>query len=137
MSEFVVLDASVALSWVLPDEHNDTTQSLKQYAVEDPQVRLVVPPIFWPEIANVLAVAVQRSRIAEDWAKAALATLTAFDITEYKIDPLDSLLAAVTDRLSAYDAQYVVLAQETAGILWTVDERLAQAVRDRGIAVAP
>ena len=138
MSELIVLDTSVAVSWVLPDEQGGKTQSLKRNAVEDEKVQLIVPPIFWPELANVLAVAVQRSRISIDWAKAALGALIAFDIAEYTIGPLNNLLAAISDRLSAYHAQYVVLvAQQTAGILWTLDQRLAKAARDRGIAVAP
>jgi predicted nucleic acid-binding protein len=135
--KLIVLDTSVAVSWVLPDEQGDTTQSLKRNAVEDAQIQLIVPPIFWPELANVLAVAVQRSWVSTDWAKAALGALVAFDIAEYKIEPLNNLLAAISDRLSAYDAQYVVLAQQTAGILWTLDQRLAKAARDRGIPVAP
>ena len=96
-----------------------------------------MPPIFWSEVANVLAVAVQRSRISTDWAKAALGALVAFDIAEYKIEPVNNLLAAISDRLSAYDAQYVVLAQQTAGMLWTLDQRLANAARQRGIPIAP
>jgi predicted nucleic acid-binding protein len=137
MSELVVLDTSVAMSWVLPDEHANATQSLKRNAVEDPQLQLMVPPIFWSEVTNVLAVAVQQSRVSIEWAKAALGALLTFDIAEYNVEPFNNLLAAVSDRLSAYDAQYVVLAQQTAGTLWTLDQRLAAAARGRGISVAP
>lgn len=136
MSQVVVLDTSVAMSWVLPDELSDVTKSLKSHA-ESPGVNLVVPPIFWPEVENVLVMAVRRFRIDAEWAEAALDALIAFDITEYDVAPAQVLRGALADHLSAYDTQYLALARETSGSLWTVDQRLAQSARVRGIRVEP
>jgi predicted nucleic acid-binding protein len=65
MSEIVVVDASVALSWLLPGEETNKTLLLRDYAVANSDIKLLVPPIFWYEVANVLWVAVKKERIAQ------------------------------------------------------------------------
>ena len=137
MTPIYVLDASVALCWVLPDEFNADALKLRGDAMDQPEPHLIVPPIFWSEIANVLAVAVQRARIDSSLAEAALNALRAFGVEEYAVDPLASLATAISDHLGAYDAQYLVLAQEMQASLWTLDARLAQATRQHGITVDP
>lgn len=137
MNPQVVLDTSVAMSWVLPDEHQEATLRLRERTIDDPTIRLLVPPIFWSEVTNVLAMAVRRSRITPSFAKQALAALQDFGIDEYQVRPLDSLILAIRTQLSAYDAQYLALAQDTAAPLWTLDNRLQQAAKPQGIAIEP
>ena len=72
-----VLDSSVALAWVLPDEGNSYADELLERLIAD---GAVVPPI-WPlEIGNVLLVALRRGRIRQEEFEAtsvsASATLT-------------------------------------------------------------
>ncbi len=54
-----------------------------------------------------------------------------FGIDEYQVRPQDSLSLAVTMQMSAYDAQYLVLAQDTSAPLWALDKRLQQLTVDR------
>ncbi len=54
MNTQVVLDTSVTISWMLPDEDQDAALHLRARAIEDSTLRLLVPPIFWSEITNVL-----------------------------------------------------------------------------------
>ena len=55
-----VLDSSVALAWVLPDESNPTLDSLFDTLASDVAL---VPPV-WPlEIGNVLLGAVKQGRL--------------------------------------------------------------------------
>ncbi|MHB1842617.1 MAG: type II toxin-antitoxin system VapC family toxin [Sulfobacillus sp.] len=56
-----VLDASVALAWVLPGERSVPALRLRDLAVKDGH-RLLCPPISWYEIANALRVASRRDR---------------------------------------------------------------------------
>lgn len=74
---------------------------------------------------------------AGDWALAARDALAAFHIVEYAVEPRDSLTTAIEAGLTAYDAQYLVLAIDTGGLLWTLGQRLGTAGRQRGITVAP
>ncbi|MCL4541903.1 MAG: type II toxin-antitoxin system VapC family toxin [Chloroflexi bacterium] len=137
MTQTYVLDASVALSWLLPDESNAAALALRTIAVDQPDTQLAVPPIFWPEVVNVLTLAVQRDRVDQAAAGAALKALQAFGIEEYTVDLLADLTVAVAERMSAYDAQYLVLAQDLSASVWTLDTRLGQVARQRGIPVAP
>jgi predicted nucleic acid-binding protein len=45
-----VVDASVALAWLLPGEATDVALALRQKAVDRPALALLVPPLFWYEI---------------------------------------------------------------------------------------
>ena len=60
----VVIDASIALSWVLPGEKASPSLTLRDKLVDSPETgRLLVPPNYWYEVANTLWVAVRRERI--------------------------------------------------------------------------
>jgi len=55
-----ILDSSVALAWILPDETNPTLDHLCDRLTDD---IALVPPV-WPlEVGNVLLVAVKRGRL--------------------------------------------------------------------------
>jgi hypothetical protein len=58
-----VLDASVALAWVLPDEGNDYADALVDRLIVE---GAVVPPIWTLEVGNVLLVALRRAHIARE-----------------------------------------------------------------------
>ena len=137
MNTQVVLDTSVAISWVLPDEDKDATLYLRTRTIEDSTLRILVPPIFWSEITNVLTMAIRRSRITQPFAEQALDALQNFGIDEYQVRPQDSLSLAVTTQMSAYDAQYLVLAQDTSAPLWTLDKRLQHVAKLQRLTVEP
>ena len=55
-----VLDCSVALSWLLPDERGTTTDAL----FDELQRTTAVAPAIWPyEVANALLVVQRRARV--------------------------------------------------------------------------
>jgi predicted nucleic acid-binding protein len=60
-----VLDCSVTMAWVFPDEASESTDALRESLLT---YRAVVP-VLWPvEVANVLLVATRRGRVTEnDW----------------------------------------------------------------------
>ncbi len=137
MNPQVVLDTSIAMSWVLPDEHQKAALRLREQAIEKVAMHLLVPPIFWSEVTNVLTMSVRRSRITQSFAKEALDALQHFGIAEYQVRPQESLILAMRIQLSAYDAQYLVLAKNTVAPLWTLDNRLQQAAKQQGIRIEP
>ena len=129
----VVVDASVALSWVLPGEDDQRVVELRDRAVHQPGMTLLVPPIFWYEVANALWVAVHRQRIPSDVAEEALGVLLDFLFEEWDLDATDCLCTALRQDVCAYDAAYLQVAVDTGSALWTTDRRLAMAGEQLGI----
>jgi predicted nucleic acid-binding protein len=123
-----VLDASVALAWVLPDEGNPYADELLERLIAD---GAMVPPI-WPlEIGNVLLVALRRGRIEQEELHSTVEWLAQLPI-EVDIEATDYALAGVVLLaaqlgLTTYDAAYLDLAQRRNLPLATLDKRLRAA----------
>jgi predicted nucleic acid-binding protein len=107
----LVLDASVVLKWFAPGAEPGATEAgrLRSH-YEDGRLAVVVPSLIFREILNVAG-----RRWA--WEEEELAELAAalddlgFDITEPE---LSSVAAWVARGLTAYDAAYVALAEQSA-----------------------
>lgn len=131
-----VLDCSVAMSWVFPDEGTEDTDGLRESLVDG---RAFVPALWPVEVANVLLVATRRRRIERaEWPRITR-NLGALPIV---IDPVatsriwDEVLdVAQTHQLSAYDATYLELAIRMQLPLATLDRELAAAGRAAGVEV--
>jgi predicted nucleic acid-binding protein len=123
-----VLDSSVALAWVLPDEGNSYVDELRERLIAQ---GAVVPPI-WPlEVGNVLLVALRRGRIRQEEFETMVERLARLPI-EIDIEATDHALAGVLLLagqlgLSTYDAAYLDLAQRRSLPLATLDNRLRNA----------
>ena len=129
-----VLDCSVALAWLFPDEATDVTDRLRGSLAEG---RAFVPAL-WPiEVANVLLVATRRGRVdSEEWEQL-YANLEALPI---EIDPVSpsrvwgkTLQLANAHRLSVDDAMYLELALRMRLPLATLDRALGEAARTEGL----
>ena len=129
-----VLDCSVTMAWVFPDEATEATNQLRDSLVES---RAFVPSLWPVEVGNVLLVATRRNRIrADDW-REIRASLEALPI---EIDPVTtsrawgaSLELARTHQLSVYDAMYLELAMRLQLPLATLDRALRGAARTAGV----
>ncbi|MGS1118026.1 type II toxin-antitoxin system VapC family toxin [Castellaniella sp. UC4442_H9] len=107
----LVLDCSVALAWLLPDEHEIPAQKVLDRIVVS---RAWVPDLWRLEVANSLQVAVRRGRIDAAFRDASLADLSLLNI---QVDPdtssfawSDTLHLAEAHGLTLYDAAYLELA---------------------------
>ncbi len=133
----VVVDASVALAWVLPAEDTDQALALRNIALEDLQVTLIVPPNFWYEVANVLWVAVRRQRLNRHDALKAMRLLIDFECMVWKANLENCLKLSIEHDLAVYDTAYLDLAMEKQAALWTMDQALKRAAVKAGIKVLP
>ncbi len=133
----VVVDASVALSWILPGEGAVLCLSLRDSAAANPEIRLFVPPNFWYEVANTLWVAVRRERLTQATATAALDTLIEFQFTVWPVEPAVCLALSFQQGLAVYDSAYLSLALKQDLTLWTLDKALAKAAGQLNVAVEP
>lgn len=130
MNNAVVVDASVALKWVLFEEFNDQARALYEAALHAHRP-LLVPPHFFSEVTSALY---QRTRtreparhLSEDEAHEALTRFSRFHVQTAEPENLygRAFLFARDHRLpSLYDSIYVVLAQMMEVELWTADQRL-------------
>jgi predicted nucleic acid-binding protein len=133
-----VLDCSVTLSWLLPDERGAATDAL----VDELERTTAVAPAIWPyEVANALLVAQRRARIGDDDLLRVRRALAALPI-EVEAVARDHVLSVVSElgrrlEITSYDAAYVELAARRRLPLATLDARLRKACAALKIEVIP
>ena len=129
-----VLDCSVTLAWLFPDEATEVTDHLRDSLIEG----RAFAPALWPiEVANVLLIATRRGRVDPDEWEQIYANLEALPI---EIDPVSTsrvwgtaLQLANAHRLSVDDAMYLELALRMRLPLATLDRALSEAARTEGL----
>ena len=128
----VVVDASVAVKWTLPEflePLTDRADDLFQQYLRG-QIDLVVPDLFWSELANFLWKSVRQKKIPGTRAEDALKTIIARNIKTVSSREVlsEALSIAIQFDRTAYDSIYVALAVALNTHLITADERLANAL---------
>jgi len=133
----LVVDASVALAWALPDESSAYADAV--LAVVE-QEGLRVPDLWAREIANGLVVAYRRRRITPADEEAFLKALShlRIEVEEASVALTvirDGAAAAMRYGLTAYDAAYVGLASREGLSLATLDKAMRNAAEEFGVVV--
>ena len=129
-----VLDASMALSFVLADEFTaESERALSTIAAEG----ALVPALWEFEVLNGLRSAERRGRISEAAITNALQGLSGLRIETHRqsVDRPQVLAIATRLDLSVYDASYAWVAMQTNLPLATLDSRLGKAAASAGIAL--
>lgn len=131
----LVVDASVAFKWLIPDSAEDDVPAAKALLVEhmEGRAKLIVPPLLYYEVGNILLFG--RSRPPLEQAIDALTDL--FSIPLEVVPPAlistqATLRLASVRGFSYYDATYVTLAEMFDCPLITADGRLARRARATG-----
>lgn len=128
-----VLDASVALSFVLPGEVPPSSVSERLLAGES----VTVPGVFPHEAVNGVLVAHRRERLDAPGVQRALAFIEPFEVEVVAPRSLMEIYGLATRwSLNAYDAAYLAVAIARGIDLATLDERLAAAARSAGVNLA-
>ncbi|HUZ72352.1 MAG TPA: type II toxin-antitoxin system VapC family toxin [Stellaceae bacterium] len=136
----LVIDASIAVKWVVEEEGTPQALALRQ------QAKLIAPELLGAECANILWKKVQRDELSKEEALLAARLLQAAEI---ELLPTRSLLEAAT-RIAieldhpAYDCFYLALAVENDCRFVTADQRFLRKIgeghrsrfRDKVIALA-
>ena len=124
-----VLDASVALKWVLPEDDSD-----KAIRVRDEFARglreLIAPDVFPVEVAHTLAKTERRRLILPGEGAKKLADVSSFMPDLHSYLPLlpRAFDIASAARIGVYDCLYVALAEREGCQLLTSDQRLLNAL---------
>jgi predicted nucleic acid-binding protein len=129
----VVVDASMALKWIVMEPHTPEARALlARWTGEGRSV--LAPSLISSEIANALYKRVRRAEFAVGEAVQFMSTFLLIGINFVA----DSAIAARALELAAqfgskavYDAHYLALAERETCELWTADEWLWNAVKDR------
>jgi predicted nucleic acid-binding protein len=132
----LVVDASIALSWALPDESSVYAEAVLAVAERD-GVR--VHDLWAREVANGLAIAYRRERLTSDDERVFLAALSRLNIGVERAPSAinaihDGAAAAMRYGLTAYDAAYVDLAAREGLRLATLDAAMRKAAQESQVA---
>jgi predicted nucleic acid-binding protein len=131
----VVVDASVAVKWFLPESGEGlVSQALALLDAYDKQeVRFVVPDLFYVETASAIWKAVRAGRVPRAFGDQALVLLIQREFPTFpSLKLLDTAFQIAADRgRTVHDSLYVALAVQTKSQLITADERLANALAAR------
>jgi predicted nucleic acid-binding protein len=129
----IVVDASVAGAWFLPDEHNDATDRLMVGLRSKPGF---VPSLFWFETRNLFLMAERRGRLKAGDAALSMTQLRSLPLQDQGTAGDHVVLALATRHaLSGYDASYLALSVQLALPLATTDRKLADAGRAENIII--
>lgn len=126
----VVVDASVALKWVLQEE--DTEDALRLWdRWQDVSERVCAPPVFRGEVTNALHQATRRGLIDPIDAADALGLLIPIVAIEEPEGLYDRALALAGQLSlgSTYDSLYIAVAESQGCDLWTADRRFVRSLR--------
>jgi predicted nucleic acid-binding protein len=136
----LVIDASIAVKWVVEEEGTAAALSLRKRA------RLIAPDLLISECANILWKKVRRRELSKDEAILAARLLQAADIELAPTRPLLEAAALIAIDLDhpAHDCVYVALAAANDCRFVTADQRLLRKVaqarggafRDRVISLS-
>jgi len=127
-----VIDASVGVKWLNAFKHEPLVDKARWCLDQRNAGRLslLVPDLFWAEVANVLWKASRHGLCRQDEAAAALSGLEALELPSVasRILADSAMTIALSHGRSAYDSLYVALALHSNAELITADEKLANAM---------
>ena len=129
-----VIDASTAMSWLLPTQ---STPAAEAFLIDSKAGEFVAPAIYAWEVANVLVQLERRAAITED--QYFIAQQAYVDLGVELAEPLTSSeLVSLADLareavLSLFDTSYLALAMKLDCAVATRDEGLIQAVQSAGL----
>lgn len=130
--DYVVLDASVGVKWFFKEEGWEKAAFFKSQFLEQ-QIKIVVPEIFYAELASACFKRVRRKILSTEQAMAYLDEAIDLPLQRYSDHELSDVAMgnALQYRISVYDALYLSLAEIYTSPLITADRALLKACGGR------
>jgi predicted nucleic acid-binding protein len=127
--ERVVVDASVAIKWVVAENGSDRAETLLDHP-------LAVPDLLFAECANILWKKVRREELSENEAVLAAETLEQAELSVVSAQSYTRTATTIAVELDhpAYDALYLAVAEAAGLRLVTADDRLIRRARSTRFA---
>ena len=123
----LVVDASVAAKWFIPETHADAARALLR-----PGLTLLAPDLIRAEVGNVLWKRWRRGELSAADVDAALADFRRFPLEIHSAELLleSAWIIARDSGLTVYDSLYLALAAQQQLPLVTADRRLFETAQD-------
>jgi predicted nucleic acid-binding protein len=123
----IVIDASVAIKWSIPEIHS--AEALRYL---DPSLERQAPELLLAEIANILLKKTNRGEITPDQSLRIADDVRQSDVTIYPMSDLivSALSIALATGRSAYDSMYLALADALGTQVVTADRKLYNAIQN-------
>jgi len=127
LTETFVIDASIAIKWVVEEDGTASALGLRQGN------RFVAPELLTVECANILWKKVQRGELSRDEAKLAANLLERSDIELFGMRGLLTKATELATEIGhpAYDCMYICLAASRNWRFVTADERLIRVLNQK------
>ena len=125
----LVIDASVAAKWFLPDEpFSEAALKLLREATVG-TTNFIVPDLFFSECGNILWKAARRKRLSAEETVAAIQVIEELHpMTVPAAGLLESTMQIARNHdCTFYDSLYLAVAAKQQAVLVTADEKLANA----------
>jgi predicted nucleic acid-binding protein len=131
MGNIVVIDASLAVMWAVPENYSVQALRLAETWGEE-ETRLLAPCLLLTEVTNALFKRIVRKEMNLTKVLEALEVILAFGIEIHEEAGLHALAIELSLQLgqpATYDAHYLALALMQDCPLWTGDRRFYQAAK--------
>jgi len=134
MNANVVVDANIALKWVLTEADSQTASALLAEWKRQEMI-VFVPTLLTYEVTNILYREVRAGRITSETAKDGINMILRAVSPVFSRNSALNLRAMVLakhfDLSVAYDTHYLALAERKECPLWTADKRMWRVVKDQ------
>jgi predicted nucleic acid-binding protein len=126
----VVVDASVAVKWFLPEELSTEARHLLR-----PEYELLAPDLLWAELGNVLWKKHRRQELDQGTARRLVRDFSRMTVEFHATGrwAAEALELAISHSITVYDGLYLALAAGSGCRLVTADRRLREACSDEPV----
>lgn len=126
MIKNIIIDASIAAKWLLPDEQDALFAGKIKNDLKEKVISITVPVFFFYEVNNLLKAAALSNRIDPEKAKSAYGEFLELNFNIHSSKELlkFTLEKAFELNISSYDASYVALSEYLQIPLFTADIKL-------------
>lgn len=127
MKDSIVVDASVTVKWVVPEDYSESSLKLRNDFF-DGRLEIHAPSILLLEVASALRKYCLKGLVDRGLAASALELIAGCGIKLHEVDPSSSLeifKASLDFGVTVYDAAYVTLASSLRTLVYTADDKLA------------
>ncbi|MFH0789534.1 MAG: type II toxin-antitoxin system VapC family toxin [Pseudomonadota bacterium] len=131
MEKIVVIDASLAVMWAVPENYSGQALMLAE-AWGKEEIRLLAPCLLLTEVTNALYKRIIRKEMNLPKVQEAMEVILAFGIEIHEEAGLHTLaldLSLQLGQTATYDAHYLALAVMHGCPLWTGDRRFYNSAR--------
>lgn len=131
MTNLVVVDASLAAMWAVPEQYSEQALTLASRWADE-EISIIAPCLLLSEITNAIYKRVLHQEMDLNTAQEALRVILAFDIEIREEPGLHARALELAHRFrmpTTYDAHYLALAEHHGCTFWTGDRKLYNTVK--------